>query len=229
MDRYLEQLRYDFAVLRLKRAAELEAEGKLHIQGIMTGHVLDAAGAAGADAASILEGSLTTEHQATSVDRPWNTDLEAVDDFHHQVELYLSGLPEGTPSLAEAIGIDIASLPPPAHLSEAQASSLLDELLPLLAAFGNTRTAPARFPRLDHYRLVVEHLAKPGRTVMGGVLSSDGCTGNQVGCDWGAYCNCLQYERKEDFVARGGNPAYPDEHFFQGEGKPFSYRSVEED
>ncbi len=251
MDRYLRQLTRDLALLRLQRAAELEHQGKLQLQMMITGYQLDAPGAA-----------TLPEHEdepfpANDHDEPlplpvrftaWPDDDEEEHDdqessdeeldqdhldylapqIEADIQSYLAESAPGEPdpallSFAENIGLDIAIFPPAESLTERQAAHILAELLPLMSAFGRHSTGPDDYPRLLMYPIVLGYLRTPGQPRAGALMGYDGCSGDPVGCSWGKYCTCLAYHTKADFIADGGDPTDIENSRFADPNKPSGF------
>lgn len=192
----------------------------------MTGCRLEFPGAAGKDACSIMakaKADLIAEverSEATASDE----DVSFAD-----VEEYIQGADPAMPTLATRIGFNVSDFPPLDKLSDDQVVSILDELIPLLMSFGKTYAGPKDYPPRLTYPIVLEMTQSTHMTSMNGGWVSDGCTGSQVGCQWGMYCSCLQYTTREDFEKDGGEKGYLSERFYQGEGDPFGFPEVSEE
>ena len=216
--RYLDQLLRDIALVRLRRCGELAARQQLHLREHMLGYSCTFHGAAGEEGAAIFEQQrLKTE--ATDQSRPNHEDGSEVE---RNVESFLRGPDGAMPGLAARIGIDLEALPPADVLSDEQLSAIIAEMKPTLALHGATLAAPKDYPPRLEYPLLLK-LARSKRPIIStGGFVDDGCSGDPVGCTWGMYCPCLKYSRKAEFVSDGGDPSFPDERFYQGEGDPFA-------
>ena len=207
------------AVLRLERVAELKAKGKLQMLELLTGMSLDFAGAAGTDASEIAQSHAHESITIRSVEEEIEEGLRALKSLLQQPDL--SG-----PTFASKIGIDLEALPPQQHLTEETAALLCEELIPLMAAFGSSYAGPKEFPRLALYPFLLETLRSKRNISDVAIIGDDGCTGYPVGCQWGVYCHCMAYWRKQDFIEKGGDPSYPDERFWNKKRDPFDFRSA---
>lgn len=217
--RYLSQLLTDIAEIRLQRCGQLAAKNMLHQREHMLGYRCDFAGAAGEHANDIFEEARMQALEELS-QHP-----ESTDEHQHikDVEAFLRGPDEAMPTMAQRIGLDLEALPPPDVLSDDQLSALNEELIPTLALHGVTYGGPKDYPPRLKFEVVLTLALRRSGIIDNGGFVDDGCTGSPVGCTWGAYCSCLQYSRKEEFIAEGGDPSYPDDRFYQGDGDPFGF------
>ncbi len=217
--RYLNQLILDFAEIRLRRCGQLAAKNLLHQREHMLGYRCNFAGAVGDRAHDIFtqsraESLITLEHRPESFDA----------DQHIQgIEAFMRGPDEAMPTIAQRIGIDLEAIPPADTLSDDQLQALNEELIPTLAMHGASYGGPKDYPPRLKYEVVLKLAQRKSKITDNGGFTQDGCTGSQVGCDWGMYCSCLQYTSKKNFVAQGGDPSFPEERFYQGDGDPFGF------
>ncbi len=217
--RYLNQLLTDFAEIRLRRCGELAAKHLLHVREHTLGYRCNFAGAGGENAKAIyLEARANVQRALQENPQPEDEDQDMRD-----LNAFMRGPDQAMPTLAQRIGIDLPALPPADVLSDEQLAALNAELVPTLAIHGATYAGPKDYPPRLKFALLMELAQRRMNIIDNGGYMYDGCSGTQLGCQWGMYCPCLQYIRKEDFLAKGGEAGYPDERFYQGDGDPYDF------
>ena len=118
------------------------------------------------------------------------------------------------PTITQLIGIELEAIPPAEALSNDQLQALNKELIPTVAIHGVSYDGPKDYPPRLKFVVVLRLALRRSGIIDNGGFTDDGCTGSPVGCTWEEYCSCIQSTRKEEFIAEGGDPSYPDERFF---------------
>ena len=136
-------------------------------------------------------------------------------EYMEEVERALDGPPPGARPLAEHAGVDLAELPAPADLSDAEAQLLHDVLARVCFALNHSlgfELQPDTPPQV-YYGAVVEMLAAPAMIPDDGHFGFD-CEEWAPNCAYGRYCGCLRYFTRNQFIVEGGEAAgIPPEHF----------------
>jgi len=127
------------------------------------------------------------------------------------------------PYIAQIIGIDVAATSPAEALSNDQLQALNKKLIPTVAIHGVSYGGLKHDPPRLKFEVVLRLALRRSGIIDNGGFTDDGCTGSPIGCTWGEYCSCFQSTHKEEFIAKGGDPSYPDERFFQGDDDPVDF------
>lgn len=102
----------------------------------------------------------------------------------------------GKPAIAmfDHFGLMPEQFPPAEKLTEAQATMLIDALVPLWVAHNFLPTLPKKAPALVFYPVMLERMAEPAMLLEHGACGIEFCDYNPKDCPFGeAYCDCKSF------------------------------------
>lgn len=113
------------------------------------------------------------------------------------VERYISG--DGEHPLSYYTGLKKEVFPPVDRLNSSEINLVLNAFVTMLKTWNAQIDFPEKMPLKERYEFLRNKVLEVEFTPINlGHIYFDFCSGDAPSCDWGNYCNCIEYWENED-------------------------------